>query len=395
MNIGFVSTWFERGAAYVTKQYIDALKDNHNIFVYARGGKEYGKGNSKWDLPYVTWGLKLNGTNINFKHIKNWIVKNKLEVVFFNEQHEPRIIAQIKLNLPNVKVGSYIDYYKEDTVDSFWAYDFLVCNTLRHYSVFKCHPQCYYVPWGVNIDVFRPQNLEKKKLTFFHSAGMSKRKGTSLLIDAFIKGELYKHSDLIIHSQLNFLNSYGYSPNLLKQMNIEVIEQTITAPCLYHLGDVYVYPTMLDGLGLTLYEALACGMPVITTNYAPMNEVIKEYNGFLVDVEKVYSRSDGYYWPLSICNMNSLIAGMKYYINNQNKLLEMSKFIRNNTETYLNWETRFNKINELFCNSKILEHNKDLLLNIYSKTDLKTVLRELVIELAPDKIKHLVKSIRN
>jgi hypothetical protein len=42
MNIGFVSTWFERGAAYVTKQYIDAVKERNNIFVYARGGKEKG-----------------------------------------------------------------------------------------------------------------------------------------------------------------------------------------------------------------------------------------------------------------------------------------------------------------------------------------------------------------
>ncbi len=38
MNIGFVSTWFERGAAYVTKQYIDAVKERNYVFVYARGG---------------------------------------------------------------------------------------------------------------------------------------------------------------------------------------------------------------------------------------------------------------------------------------------------------------------------------------------------------------------
>ena len=35
MNIGFVSTWFERGAAYVTKAYIELLKDENNIYIYA------------------------------------------------------------------------------------------------------------------------------------------------------------------------------------------------------------------------------------------------------------------------------------------------------------------------------------------------------------------------
>jgi len=31
MRIGFVSTWFERGAAYVTKSYIDTLKEKNEI----------------------------------------------------------------------------------------------------------------------------------------------------------------------------------------------------------------------------------------------------------------------------------------------------------------------------------------------------------------------------
>lgn len=60
MNIGFVSTWFERGAAYVTRQYVDALRNEHNVYVYARGGEQYAKGNPDWDLPYVTWGIMYN-----------------------------------------------------------------------------------------------------------------------------------------------------------------------------------------------------------------------------------------------------------------------------------------------------------------------------------------------
>lgn len=43
MNIGFVSTWFERGAAYVTRQYVDALRNEHNVYVYARGGNNMRK----------------------------------------------------------------------------------------------------------------------------------------------------------------------------------------------------------------------------------------------------------------------------------------------------------------------------------------------------------------
>ena len=59
MKIGFVSTWFERGAAYVTKQYLNLLKENHEVFVYARGGEKYAIGDEEWDKSYVTWGTHL------------------------------------------------------------------------------------------------------------------------------------------------------------------------------------------------------------------------------------------------------------------------------------------------------------------------------------------------
>lgn len=83
MNIGFVSTWFERGAAYVTKAYIELLKDENNIYIYARAGEKYGKGDPNWDWENVTWGLQLEGTRINFNHFKKWIKKNNIEVIFF------------------------------------------------------------------------------------------------------------------------------------------------------------------------------------------------------------------------------------------------------------------------------------------------------------------------
>lgn len=319
MNIGFVSTWFERGASYVTKSYIDLLKENHNVFVYARGGESYAKGDSKWDLPYVTWAPRLPGTSINFNHFKSWIKKNNIDVIFFNEQNKAEIVYKTKKKFPHIKLGAYIDYYKENTVKEFNLYDFLICNTKRHYSVFKNHPQCYYVPWGTDINLFKPKEHDKDILTFFHSAGMSNRKGTSFVIDAFIKGEIYKDARLIIHTQINFEKKFGYNVSELKKYNIEIIEKTVSAPGLYYLGDVYVYPTMLDGLGLTMYEALASGLPVITTNHPPMNEVINNNVGYLVDVEYFRCRSDGYYWPLSIVNIDSLISGMKYFITKDRK----------------------------------------------------------------------------
>lgn len=386
MNIGFVSTWFERGAAYVTKAYIELLKDENNIYIYARAGEKYGKGDPNWDWENITWGLQLEGTRINFNHFKKWIKKNNIEVIFFNEQKDVEILIEIKKKLPTIKIGAYIDYYKEDTIKEFWLYDFLICNTKRHYSVFKIHPQCYYVPWGTNIELFKPKIMENKRITFFHSMGMSLRKGTDILIKAFIEGDLYKESDLIIHTQLNLLKSLGYNKNELAKYNIKIIEKTVTAPGLYHLGDVYVYPTTLDGLGLTIYEALSVGLPVITTNNGPMNEIIEDRkNGYLVEVEKYCSRSDGYYWPLSYCDKNSLIEAMRYFIKNKDKMNEFKINSREYAISKLNWNKNKYIINEIFKNTKTLSNlERNLKKNIQDR-----YLR-IILSIFPDRVVHFI-----
>ena len=58
MKIGIVTTWFERGAAYVSKQFMDVLQKTDEVFIYARGGEKYAIGNPLWDLPNVWWGKR-------------------------------------------------------------------------------------------------------------------------------------------------------------------------------------------------------------------------------------------------------------------------------------------------------------------------------------------------
>lgn len=358
MNIGLVTVWMERGAAYVTKYYADLLlKKGHNVYIYARGGEIYEKRNKPWIEYNVTYGYRMGMTRISWRHLKKWICKNKIEVVFFNEQRELKVILKLKKHFPNIKVGTYVDYYKEDTINEFELYDFLICNTLRHYEVFTNHPQAFYVKWGTDIEMFKPQKDSNisNKITFFHSAGMSDRKGTILLINTFIKYKLYKEACLIIHSQKDL----NINEDNIKKFNINIIKKTVGAPGLYHLGDVYVYPTYLEGLGLTIYEALACGLPVITTDYAPMNEIITNEIGRLVKVKKIYTRSDAYYWPITICDENDLAEAMLFYIQNKNKLQEFKNKARYYAIKELNIWDRIDEIDEIFNNSIIFAQNKE------------------------------------
>ena len=370
-NIGIVTTWFERGASYVSKAYVEALQNNnHNVFVYARGGEKFARSDSEWNKDYVTWGQRLSGTNVNKRNFYKWINENKLDIIFFNEQHEFSIVAKLKKDFPNIKIGSYIDYYKEDTIEFYNIYDFIICNTKRHCEAFENHHQKYYIPWGTNIELFKPQNKNCNnydKVVFFHSAGMSIRKGTDLLITAFIKGKLYTKSKLIIHTQTDIKKISGYDKDELEEYGIEIIEKTVTAPGLYHLGDVYVYPTRLEGLGLTIFEALSCGLPVIVTNNAPMNEIVNDKVGKLINVKRFYCRSDGYYWPLSHCNVDDLVKKMNYYIENFDIIDNLKANARKYAEDKLDWEKQYERVNQAFEESLIKEFDEELYNKIINK----------------------------
>lgn len=366
MNIGIVTTWFERGAAYVSRQYRDVLKKNHNIYIYARGGENYAIGDPVWDNEFVTWG-KLDArlhvsTPIQKSHFKHWIVNNHIELVFFNEQSWfPPVLWCVNWG---IKTGAYVDYYTKETVPIFAIYDFLICNTKRHYSVFQWHSEAYYIPWGTDISLFKPAKASEtvlNRITFFHSAGMNpERKGTDQVIKAF--SQLTGNSKLIVHTQSPIEHYYPELKDIIKCLiennRMDIIMRTVGAPGLYHLGDVYVYPTRLEGIGLTISEALSCGLPVIVPDNGPMNEFINHNNGKLVEVSKKYSRGDNYYWPLCDVNIAHLTECMQYYIDNFASIENFQKNAREYAVLNLDWEKNSLILLHLFENVTFTTKNK-------------------------------------
>ncbi len=47
-------------------------------------------------------------------------------------------------------------------------------------------------------------------------------------------------------------------------------------PLVYNLASLFVYPTIYEGFGLPVLEAMACGVPVITSNVSSLPEIVNE-----------------------------------------------------------------------------------------------------------------------
>jgi glycosyltransferase involved in cell wall biosynthesis len=50
----------------------------------------------------------------------------------------------------------------------------------------------------------------------------------------------------------------------------------VDLPIVYNLASLFVYPTYYEGFGLPALEAMACGIPVITSNVASLPEIVGE-----------------------------------------------------------------------------------------------------------------------
>ena len=371
-RIGIVTTWFERGAAYVSRQYKALLDEDYDVFIFARGGEEYAIGDPKWDGPHVTWATpcRIQVTmSINLDEFTGWIKNNALDIVFFNEQHWwPAVLAA---NETGVVTGSYVDYYTKETVPFFRSFDFLICNTERHFSVFQDHPGARYVPWGTDVELFRPHSVEPvdpAHVTFFHSGGVSPhRKGCDAVIEAFAR--LTGPSALVIHAQRDLKKHFPHLADTIRALEasgrLVCHEKTVSAPGLFHLGDVYVYPTRLEGIGLTIMEAAACGLPVIVTDTGPMNEFITHgENGRVVKVQRLEPRADGYYWPQAFCDLDDLTAHMQWYIDHRQELGELKQRARTMAVQRFDWSAHKGDICGVFAQASKQPHDAQLVKSI-------------------------------
>jgi glycosyltransferase involved in cell wall biosynthesis len=68
-------------------------------------------------------------------------------------------------------------------------------------------------------------------------------------------------------------------------------------PFIYNLADLFIYPSLYEGFGIVLQEAMQVGLPIVSTDYGGQVDFVKEEeNGYLISYENVEALSSIQYF---------------------------------------------------------------------------------------------------
>jgi len=154
------------------------------------------------------------------------------------------------------------------------------------------NPNIIVVNNGLNSS-YRVLNMPNVKQQYFLTMGdFTQRKNIPRVINAYSllpKGLKRKLNLKIVVNETSVLNKFT---QLVKYSNIDSYTEIFQGIPTQKLSELYngaiafLYPSLYEGFGLPILEAMACGCPVITSNYGAMQETAGDA-AYLVDPKSV------------------------------------------------------------------------------------------------------------
>ncbi len=159
---------------------------------------------------------------------------------------------------------------------------------------------------GVNLDLFKPKDKAIAKRTIGVDADykmilfvgrIEPLKGIDVLLYAMkillntnpdckvcvwiVGGDVSKASE-DWSKELKKLNAVRKVLGISTQVNFVGRKEPVALPDYYNAADLVVLPSHYESFGITAVEAMACGVPVITTDVAGVSDLLDDKHDFLI-----------------------------------------------------------------------------------------------------------------
>lgn len=213
----------------------------------------------------------------------------------------------------------------------------------------------HIIPNGIDTNLFHPDGVDNPHVqkgpshperTLLFSGGRrlagqlpAERKGWNYLAAA-----LQQVAEDFNHIRLLFVGDpIQLPPHFPVKVKFEIQSDRADMKTHYHAADIFVLPTLADNSPLTVLEAMACKVPVISTRVGGIPEmVVSGETGILCPPRDENALADAIRWMLKNPELSRQMADKAYerFLNNYT----LEKMIDRYYAVYLKTIRRFNKI---------------------------------------------------
>ncbi|MCD5390697.1 glycosyltransferase family 4 protein [candidate division NPL-UPA2 bacterium] len=187
---------------------------------------------------------------------------------------EPELAEVIERCLAEYETADYI------MVPSQFAYDSFIEEGFSSKKLIL-------IPFGVDLVRFKPQPKPDSLFRILFVGRLSLRKGFQYLLEAWNRLDL-KNAELVLAGDIA-ADSKKIIERYRTRKQFKHLGYRSDPVSLFNSASVFVCPSIEEGSALVTYEAMACGLPIITT--ANSGSVVRDgKDGFVIpirDVEKI------------------------------------------------------------------------------------------------------------
>ena len=193
----------------------------------------------------------------------------------------------------------------------------------------------HVVPYGVDTKRFHPPEQavasngvsnDRLRVLFVGRAGQ--RKGIGYLLQAVHELRKTHNVSLTVVGNL-WGDALAFEPYAEDYVHLGRVPDSIF-PQVYHQADVFVLPSLIEGFGLVILEAMAAGLPVIVTQNTGGRDLVEDgVEGFIIPIR----------------NVKVLQERLIYLSENPNVRRQMGQAARRKAERYP-WERYYQGIAE-------------------------------------------------
>ncbi len=153
------------------------------------------------------------------------------------------------------------------------------------------------IPYGAPIEYFQPHPKKDQVFRVMFAGQVGARKGVHYLMQAWQNLNLPNSELLLVGINLlpeHWLQKYSNYVRLTGSVPHSILNEY------YSSANVFIFPSLVEGFGLVLLEAMACGIPVITTPNTAGEDIITDgVEGFIIPIRDVAALQEKIEWCYS------------------------------------------------------------------------------------------------